>query len=70
MANMKIIPERKTHSRLMVYFWNWITCGWDAKNDQNYHDAQISTKVMCCDPADDVIDTHSSLMAGVALKSV
>lgn len=40
------------------------------RNEDNYHNSSVPFKIMSCDPGDDVIDTHSSLMTGVALKAV
>lgn len=53
----------------MDILFKFATFGWNASNDLNFLTADCPLKIMTCDPSDDVIDIHSSLMTGVALKA-
>lgn len=69
LANLDLIPQRKGHGKYMHWIFRLATCGWKAKNDLNYFHSNVGMKILTCDPADDVIDTRSSLLCGVALVS-
>jgi len=68
LANLEILPNRKAHGSIMTKFFKFATLGWKADNDENYYNAQAPVKMMAVDPADDVIDNHTSVMTGVAMK--
>lgn len=68
-ANLKVIAQNKMHGKIMHHFWNFATLGWKAQNDLNFYQANTQCKILSIDPADDVIDTPSSLCVGVALQA-
>lgn len=75
LANLDIISERKAHGRLMsvlfkIIMFAYCSDSWRVRSDMNFYESGCDLKIMTADPNDDVVDTHSSLMTGVALCAV
>lgn len=67
-SNFESVSERKFYSKVANHLFKVSTWGWMVSNDANFINKGINScyKVIMIDKNDEIIDSHSSLMSGVA----